>query len=106
MKDSLSTIAMSFPSGFRKFWHLKSSPPGGTGNCAVVTVTDARVGGGGGGTAASGALVLVGNALGEELGTGPVLGTAVGMGTLDGDPDGVALGCGVGGPTLVHWFAQ
>jgi hypothetical protein len=107
MNDSLSTIAMSFPSGFRKFWHLKSSPPGGTGNCAVVTVTDGRGGGGGGGgAAASGVLVPVGIALGDELGTGPVLGTEVGGGALVGMDDGDELGCGAGGPTVVHWPAQ
>jgi hypothetical protein len=107
MNDSLSTIATSLPSGFRKFWHLKSSPPGGIGNCAVVTVTEGRTGGGGGGGgAASGAPVLVGNALGDELGTGPVLGTEVGMGPLDGGADGVVLGCGAGWPTVVHCFAQ
>src|SRR5688572_14928712 len=105
MNDSLSTIAMSFPSGLRKFWHLKSSPPGGIGNCAVVTVTEGRTGGGGGGggATASGAFVLVGSEVGVEVGTGPVLGTEVGMGTLE---DGIALGWGVGGPTVVHWVAQ
>jgi hypothetical protein len=94
MKDSLSTIAMSLPSGLRKFWHLKSSPPGGIGNCAVVTVTEGRAGGGGGGGATASAVpVPVGVALGDELGTGPVLGTEVGTGALDvGDEDGVVVG--------------
>lgn len=70
-------------------------------------VVDGRTGGGGGGGgAASGAPVLVGNALGKALGTGPVLGTVVGMGALDGCADGVPLGGGAGGPTVVHWFAQ
>lgn len=103
MNDSLSTIAISFPSGFRKFWHLKSSPPGGIGNCADVTMTDGRTGGGGGGAAPSGALVLVG----AEVGTGPVVGDVVGVGTVDvGADEGVALGWGVGGPTVVHSRAQ
>ena len=68
-------------------------------------MTDGRTGGGGGGGGgvASGALVLVG----IELGSGPVLGDAVGVGTVDvGADEGVALGWGVGGPTVVHSRAQ
>ena len=105
MNDSLSTIAISFPSGFRKFWHLKTSPPGEIGNCAVVTVTEGRAGGGG--VVASGGAVLVGGEVGEELGSGVELDGHGGVGTVeDGIGDGAPLGGGAGMPVVVHCPAQ
>ena len=45
--------------------------------------------------------------VGTEVGTSPVLGDAVGVGTVGvGADEGVALGWGVGGPTVVHSRAQ
>jgi hypothetical protein len=87
MTDSLWTMATSLPSGFAKFWHLKTSCPGFTVNCTVVTVTDGWRSCGGGGSAvdvgAGGALVVVGAAEGglDAVGAGDVE-EAVGAGVV------------------------